>query len=92
MSRRYPEGMRLHRSFVVFSAVLLILAGEASAQVRASASATASARIIERPVRIIAAELDRVPAQQLPPQAQLSERPCDAPAPPGCRLLVVELP
>jgi hypothetical protein len=81
--------MRLRPSFAIFSALLLITAGEAAAQVRTIT--TASARIVERPVRIVAAELRRSP-ERLPPQAQITTRPCDAPAPPGCRLLVVELP
>jgi hypothetical protein len=89
MSRRYPEGMRFRPSFAFFSALLLIASGEAQAQVRATA--TAAARIVERPVRIVAAEL-RQGAPRLPPQAHLSVRSCDAPAPPGCRLLVIELP
>jgi hypothetical protein len=89
MSGRYPEGMRLRPSFALVSALLLIVAGEAAAQVRATA--TASAIIIERPVRIVAAELRREP-RRLPPQAQLVERRCDAGAPPGCRMLVVDLP
>jgi hypothetical protein len=91
MSRRYPEGMRLRLSFALFSVLLMIVADDAAAQVRATASASASARIVERPVRIVAADLRRAPTQ-LPGQAQITTRPCDAPAPPGCRLLVVELP
>ena len=89
MPSRYPEGMHLRPSFAFLSALLLIMAGEAAAQVRVTA--TASARIVERPVRIVAAELRRAPGL-LPPQAQLTTRPCDAPAPPGCQMLVVELP
>lgn len=91
MSRRYRSGMRVRPTFAILSAVLLIIAGQAAAEVRASATASASARIVERPVRIVAAELRRAPAS-LPPQAQLSTRPCDAPAPPACRMIVVELP
>ncbi len=91
MARRYPEGMRLRPSFAIVSALLLIVAGEAGAQNRASVSVTASARIVERPVRIVAEDLRREPTR-LPPQAQLTTRPCDAPAPPGCRLLIVDMP
>jgi hypothetical protein len=89
MARRYCEGMRLRPSFALASALLLIAAGEAAAQVRASA--TAGATIMERPVRIIAADLRRAP-RRLPPQAQLTERRCDTGAPPGCRMIVVDMP
>jgi hypothetical protein len=89
MSRRYPYGMRQRLSFVLCSALLLMVATDAAAQVRTAA--TASARIAERPVRIVAADLRRDP-RQLPPQAQLSQRRCDPGAPPGCRMIVVEMP
>lgn len=90
--------MRPRPSFALLSAQLLILAGQAVAEAPAgsgAASATAGARILERPVRIVSAELERQPerrAERLPPQAQITTRRCDAPAPPACRLIVIDLP
>jgi hypothetical protein len=89
MARRYLVAMRVRPSFALLSALLLIMAGEAAAQVRATA--VASARIIERPVRIVAAELQR-PGRNLPPQAQISQRGCDPGAPPRCRMIIIDLP
>jgi hypothetical protein len=91
MLRRYLRAMPLRPSFAVLAACLLIVAGEAVAQQRAPVTATASATILERPVRIVAAELRRDP-RRLPPQAQLSDRRCDPGAPPGCRMIVVDMP
>lgn len=86
---------------------LTIAAAPASAQVRATATtatigsatvtatvtATASVTILARPVRIIAADLSRADgARTLPPQSTLSTRPCDAGAPRGCQMIVVDLP
>jgi hypothetical protein len=89
MIRRYPKAMRLYPSVAIVSAALLIIAGEAAAQVQRTASA--SARIVERPIRIVAADIRGNP-RVLPPQAQLSQRPCERDAPPGCRIIVIELP
>lgn len=59
----------------------------------ATATATASVTILARPVRIIAADLSRADgARTLPPQSTLSTRPCDAGAPRGCQMIVVDLP
>jgi hypothetical protein len=91
MLRRYLRAMCLRPSFAMLSVCLLIAPGTAAAQQRAPVTATAGAMILERPVRIVAAELRRDP-RRLPPQAQLSDRRCDPGSPPGCRMIVVDMP
>jgi hypothetical protein len=89
MNRRYRHGMRIRPSFALAGVLVLSIASDAAAQV--SATATAGATILERPVRIVGAQLGLDP-RRLPAQAQLSRRACDPGAPPTCRMIVVDMP
>ena len=80
----------------LFLTLLLALAAPAAAVVPAAptqrAEAVASVRILARAVRVGAQQGPSVPDAREPVEPQVEERPCDAGAPAGCRMLVIDLP